>query len=257
MAVEETEKNKELVVITGCDSGIGKSLAEVFLAEGFTVAISWLEKNPFKKQDNLYEMKLDITKKGDIIAFTTMINKIYTNGYSLKFLINNAGIAMGGPVENIPVEIYRKVLEVNFFGLISLTQKILPQVISSKGRIIMNGSMAGRMEMRPLGVKVILLEPGGITTPIWTKAKKQDTSFIDKKYKKSMNAFEEAFIDPNLSAMSSERAAQIIYRVITKKSPRARYIIAESRLKSFLPLLIPHGILDRLINRLFKMNYGE
>ncbi len=275
------ENSNDLVVITGCDSGIGKSLAEVFLNMGFTVAISWLEKNPFKKSENLHDRKMDITKKTDIARFSDMINRLCKEGHELKYLIDNAGIAMGGPVENIPLEIYRRVFEVNFFGLISLTQKLLPNVISAGGRIVINGSMAGRiaipflspynsskfalegfcdsfrMEMRPLGVKVILLEPGGITTPIWTKAKKQDTSFVTERYRESMNAFEKAFIDPNLNAMTSEKAALLIYRKITSQRPGARYIIAESIIKSFLPLLIPKGIFDRLINKLFKMNYGR
>ena len=188
---------------------------------------------------------------------------------------------MGGPVEDLPVKIFRQVFEVNFFGLISLTQKAIPQLIKDRGRIIIIGSMAGkiampflspysaskfalegfsdslRRELLPFGVKAVLLEPGGIATPIWSKAKTQDISFIGEKYLHSMKKFEEKFIDPNLKAMSPNKAALKIFRIIGKKHLKSRYLIAENKVSAYLPLLIPVKLFDSLVLKLFDMNYGK
>ncbi len=273
--------NKNLAVITGCDSGIGKSLAEVFLQNGYSVLISYLQDNPFPPGRQLYTEQLDITDENSIIKFHKTLLGVLKKGLKLTYLINNAGIAMGGPVENLPVKIFRQVFEVNFFGLISLTQKEIPRLIKDRGRIIIVGSMAGkiampflspysaskfaleglsdslRRELLPFGVKVVLLEPGGIATPIWSKAKKQDTSFIGERYLHSMKIFEEKFIDPNLKAMPPNKAAVKIFRIIGKKHLKSRYLIAENKVAAYLPLLIPVKLFDSLVLKLFDMNYGK
>ncbi len=273
--------SKNLVVITGCDSGIGKSLAEVYLQNGYSVLISYLQDNPFHPGKQLFTEQLDITDEKSIINFHKTILEVLKKGLKLTFLINNAGIAMGGPVEDLPVKIFRQVFEVNFFGLISLTQKAIPQLIKDRGRIIIIGSMAGkiampflspysaskfalegfsdslRRELLPFGVKAVLLEPGGIATPIWSKAKTQDISFIGEKYLHSMKKFEEKFIDPNLKAMSPNKAALKIFRIIGKKHLKSRYLIAENKVSAYLPLLIPVKLFDSLVLKLFDMNYGK
>lgn len=271
----------KLAVITGCDSGIGKSLSQIFADNGYSVIISYLKSNPFKGKYNFFAKRLDLTKENQIISFASFVKELCEQGYSLDFFINNAGIALGGPFENIPLEIYRKVFEVNFFGLLSVTQKITPYLIKSKGRLVIIGSMAGRIalpflspyvaskfalegfcdsirrEFNPLGIRTILIEPGGIATPIWNKALEQDSSFVDKKYRKRLDKFQENFISGGNQGMSTDKAAEQIFRFITKKNPSARYIVAKSRLASFLELLIPNKILDTIILKLFPMDYDE
>lgn len=272
---------KKIVIITGCDSGIGKELCQIFSENGFLVLISYLETNPFSDNQNIKACKMDLRKEEDIGSFFNFCKKYIDEGHEIKYLINNAGVALGGPAENVPIKIYREIFEVNYFGLISLTQKLIPSLIKSKGRIVVMGSMAGkiaipflspyvstkfalegfcdslRREMTPFGVKTILIEPAAVATPIWDKAKKQDSSFLDEKYKKSIKEFTEKFIEAGNSGMNTKKATRQIYKFITKKSPRARYIIAENRFLTFLQTLVPNKLLDLVFLKMFKMDYGS
>ncbi|OHD66161.1 MAG: hypothetical protein A2176_07925 [Spirochaetes bacterium RBG_13_51_14] len=268
-------------VITGCDSGIGESLCRIFTANGYAVIISYLERNPFEGMSNIIAQKLDLRHENQIESFAATVRRALEDGSRLDYFINNAGVALGGPFENIPLEIYRTVFEVNFFGLVSLTQKIIPCLIKSRGRLVVNGSLAGRIalpflspytaskfalegwcdsvrrELNPFGIRTILIEPAGIATPIWNKALEQDSSFSDEKYVASLQKFRDNFIAGGNSGMNTDRAASQIFRLITSKRPKARYIIAKNRLMSFLEILIPNGVLDAIVARLFSMYYGN
>ncbi len=271
----------KIAAITGCDSGIGKSLASCFAAAGYTAIISYLEQNPFEDMPQIIAQRLDLRDENQINSFASTINRYCNEDRSLEFFINNAGVAMGGPFENLPIETYRMVFEINLFGLMSLTQKILPCLIKSSGRLVVVGSLAGRIalpflspyasskfalegwcdsvrrELNPLGIRTILLEPGGIATPIWTKALAQDSSFADKKYEKSLGSFREKFISGGTEGMDTDKATARIFKLITKKRPKARYIISGNNLLSRLELLIPNCVLDSLVAKMFSMDYGN
>jgi NAD(P)-dependent dehydrogenase (short-subunit alcohol dehydrogenase family) len=271
----------KVAVITGCDSGIGKSLVPLFINAGFMVIISFLERNPFEGTRNIIAGKLDLRDERQIITFAALIDRYCREGSSLDYFINNAGVALGGPFENIPLDVYRAVFEINFFGQVSLTRKIIPYLIKSRGRLVVNGSMAGRIalpflspytaskfalegwcdsirrELNPFGVRTILLEPGGIATPIWNKALEQDSSFADEKYRASLQKFREKFIMTGNDGMNTDNAAEQIYSFITRKKPGARYIIARNRFVSFMETLIPDSLLDALVKKMFSMYYGD
>jgi NAD(P)-dependent dehydrogenase (short-subunit alcohol dehydrogenase family) len=270
-----------IAAITGCDSGIGASLARIFTDTGYTVIISYLDRNPFEGRPNVIAGRLDLRDEGQIISFAALVEKYCRGENSLDFFINNAGVALGGPFENIPLDVYRAVFEINFFGLVSLTRKIIPCLIKSRGRLVINGSMAGRIalpflspytaskyalegwcdsirrELNPFGIRTILLEPGGIATPIWNKALEQDSSFADQKYSASLLKFRENFIMAGNKGMNTDKAAAQIYRFITRKKPGARYIVADSRLLSFMETLMPDSLLDALVMKMFSMYYGN
>jgi NAD(P)-dependent dehydrogenase (short-subunit alcohol dehydrogenase family) len=275
------EIDMRVTVITGCDSGIGASLCRIFSRQGYSVIITYLNKNPFETDPSVMAVRLDLRNNIQIEQFAETVNRYCNQGHTLEYFINNAGVAMGGPFENIPMDVYRTVFEINFFGLISITQKILPSLIKSCGRLVINGSMAGRValpflspyvstkfalegwcdsvrrELNPFGVKTILLEPGGIATPIWSNALRQDYSFADKKYETSMQSFKKNFIAGGSRGMNVDTAAKQIFNIITKKRPGARYLVARSRFISFLETLIPDRLLDRIVIRMFSMQYGK
>lgn len=270
----------KLAAITGCDSGIGESLCKIFIRQGYTVIISYLEKNPFNKDPSVQAIRLDLRDEHQIEIFAETVSSYCDRGYNLEYFINNAGVAMGGPFENIPQEVYRTIFEINFFGLISVTQKILPALIKSHGRLVINGSMAGRValpflspyvstkyalegwcdsirrELRPFGIRTIILEPGGIATPIWSRALEQDYSFADKKYETSIQSFKKNFIAGGTRGMNVDKAARLIFRFITRHRPGSRYIVSQNRFISFLETLIPGWLLDMLVIRMFSMHYG-
>ena len=272
---------KRLAVITGCDSGIGKSLCKILLSNGYSTAISYLNDNPFSGEKEVFALKMDLRIGDEISSFAEFIAELCQTGYYLDTFISNAGIALGGPVENIPMKLVREVLEVNFFGAFLLTQKLIPLLIESKGGIYIIGSTGGRIalpflspytsskfalegfceslrrEMKPFGVRTVMIEPGGIATPIWNKGKEQDSSFIDKKYMKSMTALKDTIIDGGNYGLPPDEAASMILKVIQKKNPGPRYVIARKDLPNYAPLFIPKRIMDKIIGNLLKMDYGQ
>ncbi len=270
---------KGVVVITGTESGIGKSLCKLFAEENYIVIASYLETNSFEDNEKVFAKKMDLRIESEIKSFADFVKELFEKGYRIDLLINNAGIALGGPIENLPMKIFREVFEVNFFGLVGLTQKLIPLLLETKGMIVNVGSMAGiiampflapyvstkfalegftdslRRELSPFGVKVVLLEVGGVNTPIWEKARKQDISFVEEKYMKSLEEFGKNFIDTAKDAMSPDKAALQIYSVVKKKNPKTRYIIAENRFMTFLTTLLPKKFIDWFVRRLFSMYY--
>jgi len=271
---------KELAVITGCDSGIGKACAEMLLKKGVNAAVSYLEANPFKKEPHCSAYKADMTKESDIEKFVKSINKLCSSGYTLKTLFCNAGVALGGPVENTPLEIYRRVFEINYFSYVSLIQKLIPLLRESRGMIMIHGSLAGRIalpflapytsskfaleafadslrrELNPFGIKTVLLETAAVATPIWTKARKIDNSFVDEVYIDSLNAFMENFVDSGSRGMPVDKAAEKIVKIMEMEKPRTRYIISGTPVNSFLQTVLPDRVVDRMVEKFFRMNYG-
>jgi short-subunit dehydrogenase len=266
-----------LIVITGTDSGIGKSLAGIFLENGYSVLATYLEKPGVKKAVNI---QVDLNKSGDIAKLEKKVSELTAAGKRLSCLVNNAGIALGGPIEDTPLDIFRKVFEVNYFGLVSLTQRLLPHIIESKGTIIIHGSAAGRVavpllspyvstkfalegftdclrrELQPYGVNTVLLETGGVETPIWEKALKQDISFVSPKYRKSMDTFKKRFIQVK-KGLTAEQAARKIFNILKEKNPRPRRIIAKSNLRERLIRSLPDRLLDGAFKKMFGMDYGQ
>ena len=272
---------KKMAVITGCDSGIGKSLTEILIKDDYFVIISYLMNNPFSNEPNVSAYKLDIRNQDETESFASAVREHCNQGYQLEYFINNAGVAKGGPVEDIPFKIFREVFEINFFGVVLLTQKLIPELIKSKGTIVIVGSLAGkvalpflspyvstkfalegfadslRRELIPFGIKTILIEPGAIATPIWNNAKKQDLSYVSKKYLKSLEKFEKNFIEAGNAGMSVDKAAEQIVKILKKKHPKSRYLIAKKNIDTYLPLLLSSELFDKIVIKLFSMNYGK
>lgn len=274
-----TDNRNSLVIVTGCDSGMGMELAQLLVNRGFAVLASYLEENIFHCTENLFTHRLDLRDEESIMSFTAYAGGIIDRGFNLYALVNNAGIAKGGPVESIPLAMLREVMEVNFFGLAAVTREMIPYLIQSRGRIIIHGSMAGkialpflspytaskaalegytgslRRELNPLGIKTVLLNTAGVATPIWNKAREQDMSMMHSRYRESLKQFREKFIDAGNSGLDQHIAAEKILRIIMKKNPAPRYIIARSRLVSKLELMIPEKLFDLIVKKLFSMNY--
>lgn len=271
---------KELVAITGCDSGIGRSLASACLRRGWAVAASYLEENPFAKVPGVFARQLDLRVEGEADAFAEFVKARCAEGQVLRALVDNAGVALGGPFENLPMALYREVFEVNFFGVVRLSQRLLPELIAAKGKLVVVGSLAGRIalpflspyastkyalegfcdsvrrELLPFGVRTVLLEVAGVATPIWNKALKQDVSFMDPRYAASMEAFRRKFVVEGNYGLEVERAAERIARILELKAPRDRYLISKSPLLDRLKMRIPGRLLDRVVLRMFEMTYS-
>jgi NAD(P)-dependent dehydrogenase (short-subunit alcohol dehydrogenase family) len=217
----------------------------------------------------------------DEAAIKTAAEKVTqaVNGHGLFALINNAGMAIGGPLMHQPLDEVRRVLEVNVLGALAVTQAFLPLLgaktaqTTSPGRIINISSVGGkislpfvgdyvtskhalealsdvlRRELMLYGIDVIVIEPGSINTAIWDKAEKQDTSrYQHTDYVNLLEKFQQNFISRGRAGASPEKVTQVIRQALESKRPRTRYALPDDFLAGWiLPRLLPDRVLDRLI----------
>jgi NAD(P)-dependent dehydrogenase (short-subunit alcohol dehydrogenase family) len=183
------------ILVTGASSGIGLAITAELVKRQYQVfACARKEEDLKRLQDEVgaIPVELDVTNEQQIKNLETVLSQKLGSS-SLFGLINNAGIAQHGPVECVPMSVLRKQLEVNFFGLYSVTQTLLPFIREARGRIINISSISGRIaspflspycaskfaveamtdslrrELDSLGVKVVSVLPGFIKTPILEK----------------------------------------------------------------------------------------
>ncbi len=270
---------KEITVISGCDSGIGRAVAELLVSKGETVVVSYLRDNPFISCNNCFSYKMDFMVKSDITKFIKNVNALCSKDYSIKCLFNNAGTATGGPIEDLDMSVYMDVFRINFFAHIEIIQGFIPILKKSRGLIINNGSMAGRVappfmspyasskyamegftdslrrEMKPFGIRTVLLEPASVATPIWNNAKEVDRSFVSDVYRESVNEFMETFVESGNYGLSPDVAAQRIYNIMQKKNPAPRYIISKKWLLSYLQTMAPDRLMDYIAQKVCSVNY--
>ncbi len=253
-------------------------MARNLAKDGYRIIATYLNNNPLSTYRHIHGYQVDFRDHTTVERFCkTAI--MQCGKRRVAAVIANAGVALGGPVENMPLAIFRECLDINFFGTVQVIQAFIPHLIQSSGRIIVNGSMAGkvalpfmspytsskfalegfcdslRRELNPFGIKTILLEPGAVATPIWNNAKEQDISFVDGKYLRSLYKFRDNFIEGGNNGMPPAKAASMIQRILKTRNPRTRYIIADNIFTSKMTSLIPDKILDWAVIRMFDMLY--
>ncbi|MBN1799728.1 MAG: SDR family NAD(P)-dependent oxidoreductase [Spirochaetales bacterium] len=278
--------DKSLIIITGCDSGIGKNLCELLSAHNYIIAASFLKKNPFEQKKNIFARQLDMRKAGQTGQFAAFVKKLCKDhSCAVEALINNAGIASFGPVENLPLRVYREIFEINYFGVVELTQAFIPLLIESRGKILIISSTAARVavpfaspyasskfavegfadslrrEMIPYGIRTVVIEPAGVATPIWRnswqRVKQEYFPFFAKKYLRIFESIGKRIVSGADKGLSSKKAALKIYKIIKKPKPKARYLIAKSFLREYIKTHIPSRLIDAALPRLLHMDYGK
>ena len=278
------------VLVTGVSTGIGKAIAEELLNNEFIVIGSVRKESDgedLKKrfEENFYPVKFDVTKKQEIQNAKVEVEKILADRKSyLSCVINNAGIALGGPVRYLDVDIFRKQFEVNFFGLIEVTKTFLDLLIDHnsykmKNKIINIGSISGkrsypfvgpytaskhalegftdalRRELLIHDVDVVLIQPGPIRTPIWDKAPKiEDNPFLKTEYEIPLRKFNKGYIKLGVDGYSPTIIGNKIVKVMNTNKPRTRYVITPKIFKNYLiPGFLPDRWVDRLTGKMLGL----
>ncbi len=273
------------IVITGSSTGIGRACALRLAAEGFQVlaGVRKSEDGEALCRDApamLTPLLLDVTQQGSIDAAAKTVSEI-TKG-ELYGLMNNAGIGGGGPIEVTPIEETRKLIEVNLIGVLAATKAFLPMLRKGRGRIVNTGSIFGlcalptrsnyaaskfalegitdtmRLEFRPFGMSVSIVEPGAIETPIWQKggaARERILATADpdvlKLYASVGKFFKQRFY--SRSKLPPGRVADVVLDAFTTKRPKARYLIGkDARRLAFIEQL-PTRLRDWVF---YRMIYG-
>lgn len=251
---------KGSVVITGVSSGIGWSICRELIGEGYRVfgSVRQLDDATRLKEEwgeNFTPLVFDVTDPDAVVSAAKQVGEAL-GPEPLAALINNAGMSDLGPVALLPVDRYRRLFEVNVFGMISVTQAFLPLLGArpdfrgKPGRIINISSVFGvisyplmspyvgskhaidgitdclRVELLMYGIAVILIAPGAVQSRIWEKNKSVDYAYaLGTEYEKPMDRLGETQADAELHGMSGSYFARRVRRILERRWPRARYRI--------------------------------
>jgi len=273
------------VVITGASTGIGWATAKLLLDKGFRVFGSVRKQADADRLRgefgaNFTPLLFDVTDEGAVLSAAREV-RAALNGEALAGLVNNAGIAVPGPVLELSADEFRRQMDVNVVGPIIATQAFGPLLGSDtslrgpKGRIVMISSVAGkngnpltpaycaskhaieglseslRRELMLFGIDVVIVAPGPVKTPIWSKG--QDSFDIDK-YKNSpyLPALQKvtAYMQRlDAIGLPAEKIAEIVYTALTVPNPKVRYQIAPDPMRHLMTAVLPKRMVDKIIAR--------
>lgn len=270
------------VVITGVSTGIGHAAAETLIRNGIHVFGSVRKKADADRVKNelgpfFTPLIFDVTDEAAIRRAADDVRK-ELNGQKLSGLVNNAGIAVAGPLLHMPPDELRHQMEVNLIGPMMVSQAFGPllgadtTLKGASGRIVMISSVAGengqpfmgpyaaskhaleglseslRRELIPFGIDVILIGPGAVKTPIWDKANDLDISrYANTPYAKALGNLKSYMMKAGSNGIPAARLGDLVLHVLTTEKPKTRYRIVPSALESFMLRTLPKRTVDRLI----------
>jgi NAD(P)-dependent dehydrogenase (short-subunit alcohol dehydrogenase family) len=277
---------QKVAVITGVSSGIGQGLSKQFLSQNWKVYGTVRDPKDAEKLSANYIdfrwVQMDVTDQLSIQTAIDGITKDCEDGIDL--LINNAGIAVGGPLMHVPMEEMRYQFEVNVFGLLAVTKACYPLLKENEakpaGRIIQMSSVSGKVGFPFLGpyvaskfaleglseslrrellidkIKVITVGPGAVKTPIWEKSVNPVAEkYRDTRFAAAIKRLNENFVSQSIkSALTVGNLSKKIYDLAVDSNPGTRYTFMSRKLTNYLlPKLLPSKMMDRIIgNKLYK-----
>jgi len=270
------------VVITGASTGIGWATARLLLDRGFRVFGSVRKQADADRLRsefgaNFTPLIFDVTDEAAVLAAARDV-RVALSGETLAGLVNNAGIAVAGPVLELAADEFRRQMDVNFIGPIVATQAfgpllgVDPSLEGPKGRIVMVSSVAGRngnplmsaysaskhaieglseslrREMMLFGIDVIIVAPGAVKTPIWSKAEEVDLSgFSNSPFFPALGRIGQFMMQLGESGLPAERIADVIADALTLANPRVRYQITPDPMRHFITAVLPKRRVDKII----------
>lgn len=271
-------------VVTGSSTGIGHATVKALIARGHKVFGSVRkaadgERVKAELGANYTPLLFDVTDEAAIARGAAEV-RAALNGHKLSGLVNNAGIAVAGPLLHMPVEEFRKQLEVNVTGQLLVTQAFAPLLGQDRdlkgepGRIVMISSVGGqnaspfvgpysaskfaleglseslRRELLLYGIDVIVIGPGAIATPIWDKAGEVDTApFDNTDYAAPLAKLRAYMLDLGQKGLKPEKVGALIADALTLPNRKARYAIVPSKFEHLMTKILPRRRLDRIIGK--------
>jgi len=291
-----------LALITGASTGIGRASALRLAGSGWTVLAG--VRDPAAGEQliadagtsgtpgtgapgsagSVIPLTLDVTDAAQVAAARERVDEEAARpGASsrggLDALVNNAGIAVAGPLEIVPAEDLRRQFDVNVFAQVAVTRELLPALRRARGRIVFVSSIGGRVatpfmapyaaskyaieaigdalrvELHRSGVKVALVEPGSVATPIWEKGRADAQRVVvpeelQDAYGRVPAAMGKALENTARRGVPPEQVAETIERALTASRMKARYIVGrDARAMLIGRRLLPDLVFDRVVKR--------
>jgi short-subunit dehydrogenase len=269
----------EVVLITGCGSGIGKALALAFHQQGHRVYATARRLKTMQELANqgIQTLALDVTQAADI---ERVLDELRANGRTVGMLVNNAGYGAMGPLLDLPASEWQKQFDVNVFAPMALTRAVLPEMIHRRRGVIVNiSSVSGvmptpfagaycaskaalnaacdalRMELSPLGVAVVTVQPGGIQSAFGDRAAEEVKLAPDSPYQAIREGVLSRANESQAGATPAERFAWDLVAALER--PKLPAVIRLGQKSTLLPLmkwLLPGAWLDRILMKRFQLD---
>jgi NAD(P)-dependent dehydrogenase (short-subunit alcohol dehydrogenase family) len=272
------------VVVTGTSTGIGWGTAKVLIANGFRVFGSVRKQADAERLcgelgSRFVPLRFDVTDQAAVLAAASEVRAALA-GQTLAGLVNNAGVAVAGPLLRLPVEEFRRQIEINLTGVVIVTQAFAPLLGADRalaggpGRIVNISSVGGRngtpfvapyaaskfaleglseslrRELLLFGIDVIVVGPGAVATPIWSKAEQVDvTPYRDTPYAPALDRVRTLMLALGKKGLPPERVGEAVMHALTTARPKVRYAVSPQPLLVWLILNLPKRLVDRLIGK--------
>ncbi len=276
------------VLVTGASTGIGRATALRLDADGWRVFAGVRREADGEAlreaaSERLIPVMLDVTDPGQIAAVAERLESELV-GAGLDGLVNNAGVAIPSPLETMPIEDFRRQIEVNLTGQVAVTQAMLPLIRKARGRIVFISSIGGRIafpltgayhaakwgveavgdvfrqELRPWGISVSIVEPGSIDTPIWDRGERAADEIggrvpaRDELYGKAIASYRKVIKDLAERGIAPAKVAEVVERALSAHRPRTRYLVGlDAKVQARLKLVIPTRAFDRIVARIMGL----
>jgi len=267
------------VLVTGASTGIGRATALRLDSSGWRVFAGVrrdVDAQSLREaaSANLEPLILDVTDPEQITAAATRI------GGQLDGLVNNAGAAMPSPLETMPIEDFRRQIELNLTAHVAVTQALVPALRAARGRIVFISSIGGRLafpltgayhaakfgieavgdvfrqELRPWGIEVAIIEPGSIDTPIWDRGEKTADEIGSRSpqrealYGKAIESYRTVVKATADRGIPPDKVAKSIEHALSANRPRTRYLVGiDAKVQARIRPLVPTRIWDRIVAR--------
>jgi len=271
------------VLVTGASTGIGEACVRRLHAEGYRVFAG--VRNPgdgerlrTETSERLVWLRLDVTAEDQVAGAVETVSRAMGDG-GLAGLVNNAGIAIGGPLEYVTPDDLRRQLEVNVIGLHATTVAFLPLIRRARGRIVHVGSISGRLaspltgpyaaskhavealtdvlrlELAPEGIQVSVVEPGQVRTPIWEKGLAAFAAAADRmpaeglaRYGSRLKVLRWMLESAPRHASPPEEVVRAVLHALEAAEPRTRYVVGrDARIRLWLSRILSDRAMDAVV----------
>jgi NAD(P)-dependent dehydrogenase (short-subunit alcohol dehydrogenase family) len=282
--------NKKSVVVTGASAGIGWGISKVLLAKNFQVygtVRKSADADRLQKEfgSDFFPLLLDVTDESEVCNAAAQVKERLGQA-TLAGLVNNAGIAVDGPLVHLPLADYRHQLEVNLVAPLLVTQVFAPLLGTDRtrqgqpGRIVNISSVGGkvgmpflgayvaskhglegmseslRRELLLYGIDVIVIGPGSVATSIWDKAESTGiNAYQGTEYAPILDHSRKYFIAEGRKGFPPEKIGRAVHVALTTARPKVRYAVVPQRLVNWtLPMLLPKRVVDKIIGKQLGLN---
>jgi NAD(P)-dependent dehydrogenase (short-subunit alcohol dehydrogenase family) len=270
------------IVITGVSTGIGRASLDLLHEKGYHIFGSVRNQADADKLSKIYPdrftpLRFDVQNHDEVVKASKVV---FEQCETLVGLINNAGIAIPGPLELLSEEQFEKQLDVNVKSIRRITNLFLPLLgtkpgsAKQPGRIINISSVSGlfnspfngaysiskhalesmtdiyRRELRRYGIKVIAIEPGPIKTEIWKKNLNKMDEFKDSDYYEVLQKADKIIENAERNALPVENVSRLVAKCLTVSRPKTRYIVHKNKLAfRLMAYYLPDKITDWLVHK--------